>query len=61
MGAPRAFDNEEELAKTLVHEQYHVTQLQAGMPYPESYDPTSAAETEAKNFVNAWWESVARR
>jgi hypothetical protein len=29
-----AFQNEEQLAKTLVHEQWHVAQLQAGLPYP---------------------------
>jgi hypothetical protein len=56
-----AFENEEELAKTLVHEQYHVQQLRAGMPYPESYDATSVAETEAENFAIAWWESVMGR
>jgi len=29
-----AFASEEQLAKTLVHEQFHVAQLQGGMPYP---------------------------
>lgn len=53
-----AFENEEQLAKTLVHEQYHVGQLQAGMPYPSSYDAASSCETEAENFAIAWWESV---
>lgn len=56
MGAPGALATEEEQAKTLVHEQYHVGQLQAGMPYPKSYNPDSPFETEAKAFVNAWWD-----
>jgi hypothetical protein len=59
-----AFENEEQLAKTLVHERYHVGQLQAGMPYPDpssSYDAASSWETEAENFANAWWESVNGR
>ncbi len=58
-----AFENEEELAKTLVHEQYHVGQLQAGMPYPDpSYDYDAAAswETEAEAAAQAWWDSLER-
>lgn len=53
-----AFQDEEQLAKTLVHEQWHVAQLQAGLPYPASYDAASAAEVEAENFANAWWDSL---
>lgn len=53
-----AFENEEELAKTLVHEQYHVADLQAGMPYPATYDAGSAWEQAAEDFANAWWNSL---
>jgi len=55
-----AFRSEEELAKTLVHEQYHVAQLQAGMPYPPSFAADSPAEIEAEAFAQAWWESLMR-
>ena len=50
-----AFESEEHLAKTLVHEQYHLGQLQAGMKYPEFYDPNSPWELEAEQFANDWW------
>src|SRR5579859_6470516 len=53
-----AFENEEQLAITLVHEQYHVGQLQARMPYPSSYDAMSTWETEAENYAIAWWASL---
>lgn len=53
-----AFENEEQLAKTLVHEQWHVAQLQAGLPYPATYDAQSAAEIEAENFASAWWDNI---
>lgn len=43
-----AFENEAELAKTLVHEQYHVSQLQGGMPYPGNYDAAASWEAEAE-------------
>jgi hypothetical protein len=53
-----AFENEEQLAQTLVHEQYHVGQLQAGMPYPDTYQAGSSWEEEAENFANDWWYSL---
>lgn len=53
-----AFENEEQLAKTLVHELYHVTDLQAGMPYPATYDAGAAFEQAAEDFANAWWERL---
>lgn len=56
-----AFQNEEQLAKTLVHEQYHVADLQAGLPYPTTYDAGSAWEQAAENYANAWWDSLSGR
>lgn len=52
-----AFENEEQLAKTLVHERVHVEDLRAGMPYPSTYNAQSEAETRAEAIANAWWES----
>lgn len=53
-----AFQDEEQLAKTLVHEQWHVARLQACLAYPATYGPLSAAEIEAESFANAWWDSI---
>ena len=53
-----AFESEEQLAKTLVHERVHVEDLRAGMPYPSTYDALSAAEVRAEEIANAWWESL---
>ncbi len=52
-----AFESEEQLAKTLVHERVHVEDLRGGMPYPSTYDAASAAEIRAEAIANAWWES----
>jgi RHS repeat-associated protein len=52
-----AFENEETLAKTLVHEQFHVGQLADGMPYPSAYDPNSPFETAAEEYAQQWWQS----
>jgi hypothetical protein len=53
-----AFENDEQLAKTLVHEQYHVADLAAGLPYPVTYDEMSAAEVAAESFAQQWWNSL---
>jgi len=53
-----AFENEEQLAKTLVHELYHVADLQAGMPYPQTYDAFSTSEQAAEEFATTWWEGL---
>jgi hypothetical protein len=50
-----AFDNEETLAKTLMHEQFHVGQLAEGMDYPDVYDPYSPWEIDAENYASDWW------
>ncbi len=53
-----AFESEEQLAKTLVHERVHVEDLRAGMPYPSTYDAASAAEIRAEEFAQAWWAGL---
>ena len=53
-----AFENEQQLAMTLVHEQYHVEQLQEGMPYPDSYQAGSSWEAAAENFAVEWWNGL---
>jgi hypothetical protein len=49
-----AFENEQQLAQTLIHEQYHVADLQAGLPYPTTYDAGSAWQQAAEDFANDW-------
>jgi hypothetical protein len=44
----------------LVHEQYHVADLQAGLPYPTTYDAGSAWEQAAEDFAIVWWDSLGR-
>ncbi len=52
-----AFESEEQLAKTLVHERVHVEDLRRGMPYPKTYNEGSAAEVRAEAIADAWWGS----
>ncbi|HEY3903297.1 MAG TPA: RHS repeat-associated core domain-containing protein, partial [Streptosporangiaceae bacterium] len=54
-----AFENEEQLAKTLVHEQYHVADLAAGLPYPTDYNSGAAWEVAAENHAIEWWDSLS--
>lgn len=50
-----AFKNEEQLARTLAHERFHVDQIRSGAGYPDSYDAANAWEREAHAYENAWW------
>jgi hypothetical protein len=50
-----AFANEEELARTLAHERFHVDQIRGGMGYPETYDAGNAWESAAQEFEDSWW------
>ncbi|WP_170317355.1 RHS repeat-associated core domain-containing protein [Acrocarpospora corrugata] len=52
-----AFKNEEELARTLAHERFHVQQLRDGMGYPADYDAGNIWETQAEEFENLWWDN----
>jgi hypothetical protein len=56
-----AFLSEEQLARTLVHERYHVQQLNSGMGYPETYDAGNAWETAAQAYEDWWWETIGSK
>lgn len=51
-----AFENEEHLAKTLVHERVHVEDLREGMSYPSGYDGGSSWEQRAEAATDDWWD-----
>lgn len=50
-----AFRNEEELARTLEHERFHVQQVRDGMPYPKVGEDTDAWEAPAIAHELHWW------
>ncbi|GEM_PF-5084263 len=50
-----AFSNEEQLARTLAHERFHVDQIRSGMGYPTNYDAGNAWEQAAQAFEDDWW------
>ena len=56
---PRAFGNEEQLARTIVHEQVHVGQIAgAGGRRPLTVSERDAWEDEAHEIEDAWWANV---
>jgi uncharacterized protein YaeQ len=55
-----AFTNEEQLARTLAHEKFHVEQLRSGMGYPTEYDSANIWETAAQAYEDLWWETIGR-
>jgi hypothetical protein len=50
-----AFANEEQLARALAHERFHVDQIRSGMGYPTSYDASNAWEQAARAYEDDWW------
>jgi hypothetical protein len=52
-----AFRSEEELARTLEHERFHVQQLRNGERYPEPGENTDPWEQPAKAHERQWWEN----
>jgi hypothetical protein len=50
-----AFTSEEQLARTLVHEKFHVDQIRDGMGYPDSYDAGNMWERAAQSYEDDWW------
>lgn len=54
-----AFKNDQVLARTLVHEMYHVDQLRAGARYPLEGENTDPWEAPAYAYEQQWWESVS--
>jgi uncharacterized protein YukE len=50
-----AFNDDVELAKTLVHEMFHVGDLRRGIHFPKSPLETDRWEARAKAFEDRWW------
>ncbi|MGW4897033.1 hypothetical protein ACWEQL_32950, partial [Kitasatospora sp. NPDC004240] len=55
-----AFLNEETLARTLVHEKFHVEDIRKGHPYPKSEEEASPWEDRAYAYENEWWDKVGQ-
>jgi hypothetical protein len=53
-----AFRNEEQLARTLTHERFHVDQIRSGMGYPTTYDAGNAWESAAQAHEDNWWNTI---
>ena len=53
-----AFTNEEQLARTLAHERFHVEQIRGGMGYPTDYDSGNAWESAAAQYEDDWWATT---
>ena len=52
-----AFASEEQLARTLFHERFHVNQIRSGMGYPASPAAAGPWESAAYAAEEAWWSS----
>lgn len=53
-----AFRNEEQLARTIYHEQYHVNQIESGMGYPETRQEAGPWEQDAEQAEESWWQNI---
>jgi hypothetical protein len=51
-----AFRSEEDLARTLEHERFHVAELRAGRPYP-NLEERNAYEERAYAHEDEWWRN----
>ncbi len=52
-----AFTSEEELARTLAHERFHLDELRAGLPFPLDPAAREAYEARAWAYEKQWWEA----
>ncbi|MEU4161167.1 hypothetical protein [Actinoplanes sp. NPDC026670] len=52
-----AFMSEEQLARTLAHERFHLDELRGGMKYPWSEADRAASEIRAYAHEEQWWQS----
>jgi hypothetical protein len=50
-----AFSTEEDLARTLVHEQVHAQDLASGLPYPRDRETAESWEDRAYAYEDLWW------
>ncbi|MFY1702451.1 hypothetical protein ACN28G_12010 [Micromonospora sp. WMMA1923] len=55
-----AFRSEEDLARTLEHERFHVSELRSGLPYPTAKQ-AEAFEDRAYIHEQQWWENQPQR
>ncbi|MFG1673095.1 WXG100 family type VII secretion target [Micromonospora sp. NPDC049282] len=51
-----AFRSEEQLARTLAHERFHLDEVRSGMPVPRSRKALDEWEKRAYAYENQWWE-----
>ncbi|MER7271773.1 WXG100 family type VII secretion target [Micromonospora carbonacea] len=56
-----AFRSEEDLARTLEHERFHVSELREGRPYPTTRGEADAFEDRAYAHEEQWWNSHSVR
>lgn len=52
-----AFQSEEDLARTLVHEQFHANDLTSGKPYPQTDRDLQRWEDRAYEAERLWWDN----
>ncbi|WP_329176469.1 WXG100 family type VII secretion target [Streptomyces sp. NBC_01477] len=52
-----AFYDNEQLARTLAHERFHVDQIKRGEPVPRDEDTLKAWEDEAYAHEDQWWDN----
>jgi hypothetical protein len=51
-----AFMDEEQLARTLAHERFHLDELRKGLPFPWKDEAREAYETRAYAYEESWWQ-----
>ncbi|WP_406064180.1 WXG100 family type VII secretion target [Micromonospora sp. NBC_00860] len=56
-----AFRSEEDLARTLEHERFHVAELRQGYPYPTTRHEIDAFEDRAYAHEEQWWTNHSVR
>ncbi|MEU1677956.1 WXG100 family type VII secretion target [Micromonospora zamorensis] len=56
-----AFRSEEDLARTLEHERFHVAELRQGRPYPATRHEIDAFEDRAYAHEEQWWTNHSVR
>lgn len=51
-----AFMDEEQLARTLAHERFHLDELRNGLPFPWTEEGRKAYEARAYAYEERWWQ-----
>ncbi|GID93415.1 hypothetical protein Adi01nite_28270 [Amorphoplanes digitatis] len=52
-----AFKNEEQLARTLAHERFHLDELRSGKGFPWDEAARAACEVRAYAYEERWWQA----